>query len=342
MSSKCFLYCNATMKEQPINPEMLTQRIAADAVQFVKDNHDNPFFLYMGMPQTHTAMICSTKFCNKSRRGIYGDNVNEMSWAVGEVVNVVKQLGIEENTLVMFISDHGPQIEECFHGGSPGPLKGGKATSWEGGIHVPSIAWWPGKIPPGSVNHHVLSTMDVFPTLLALAGENNVGKQGTFLDGIRVDQLFAENHENVKPPHKILFHYCSKQLFAVRLGRYKIHYYTQNVEAHNYSSNCVDGQPMGDMIANMDCSRATKQSPPIMFDLETDPGERFQLEASLHEDVLTEAQTLIDEHRKTLTPVPQQLGNWNDDLQPCCNPPHCKCNEYDDSKFQQQVYKNEL
>lgn len=103
--------------------------------------------------------------------GLYGDSVNEMSWLVGEVLGALRSLHLDTNTLVFFVSDHGPQVEMCVEGGSTGPFSGGKASFWEGGIRVPSIAWWPGTIHPGSSSHEPLNSMDLYPTLLDLAGK---------------------------------------------------------------------------------------------------------------------------------------------------------------------------
>lgn len=188
MSDWCYLYKNATIFEQPYDTKTLTQKLVDDATGFIGENKDNPFFFYFAFPQTHIAMFCDDRFCGKSIRGkrfniflgrrlilisitgSYGDNVNEMSWASGEILNKVKSLGIENKTLVIFSSDHGPYRAGCTIGGSAGPFRGGKADSYEGGVRVPGIAWWPGTIKPKTTTHSVVNLMDIFPTALDLAG----------------------------------------------------------------------------------------------------------------------------------------------------------------------------
>nr|XP_009859848.1 arylsulfatase-like [Ciona intestinalis] len=319
MKIKCFLSNKDEIIEQPIIPEKLTDKIVEGAKQFITENQKNPFFLYLSLPQTHVAMFCKEEFCNKSMRGSYGDNVNEMSWAVGEVVNQLKDLNLDQNTLVMFLSDHGPAVEFCYTGGSTGGLKGGKASSWDGGIKVPAVAWWPGTIQPG-VKTQVVSTMDIFPTFLQLAG--NEGNNGN-LDGMSISDLLLSNHDN--EVHEILFHYCSDRLMAVRYGRYKIHFHTQHL--HVFNSNCIDGKALENIVDYFDCyANTTTHNPPLIFDINTDPEELFPLEAAPRAHIIEEVEKQVAKHQKTIKPVASQLGRHGKDLQPCCNPPSCVCN----------------
>uniref|UniRef100_H2YNE5 Sulfatase N-terminal domain-containing protein n=1 Tax=Ciona savignyi TaxID=51511 RepID=H2YNE5_CIOSA len=320
MKTKCFLTRNTSIIQQPIVPETMTQQIVDDVKYYITKNKQGPFFLYMSLPQLHSAMMCNPQFCNKSKRGIYGDNLNEMAWAVGEVVRLLRQLQIDRNTLVLFISDNGPALELCFHGGSSGFLKGGKATTWDGGIRIPAIAWWPGKIQPG-INTQVLSSMDVFPTLLQLAGGN--GRNNGNLDGKSIADLLLGNHDT--EIHKILFHYCSDRLMAVRFGKYKIHYHTQPLP--RYGDNCPDGNPIEDLITGLGCyENTTTHKPPLIYNIETDPGETHLLDPSNQQNVLEEVEARIKAHKATIVPVKSQLGNSREILKPCCNPPTCVCN----------------
>lgn len=154
---------NSEVIERPANQNTLTKRYTEEAMQFIEDNSDTPFFLYLAHTMPHVPLFVSEKFRGKSVRGIYGDVVEEIDWSVGQIKKKLKEEGLEENTLVIFTSDNGPWAVLRQHGGSAGPLYGAKATSYEGGMRVPAIFWWPGTIEPAVITD-LGSTLDLLPT----------------------------------------------------------------------------------------------------------------------------------------------------------------------------------
>ena len=143
----------------------------------MKANRDKPFFCYLAYSLPHVPLFASEEFQDKSLRGLYGDVVEEIDWSVGQVVDTLRELGIEGRTLVLFTSDNGPWLTYDQQGGSAGLLRGGKGSTWEGGMREPTIFWWPGKIQPGVVRQ-LGATLDLLPTCVTLAG-------GTPADGPR-------------------------------------------------------------------------------------------------------------------------------------------------------------
>ncbi|XP_057351285.1 steryl-sulfatase-like isoform X6 [Manis pentadactyla] len=182
----CFLIRNHEITQQPMSFDNLTQRLTRDAARFIRRNVDTPFLLVLSYLHVHTALYSSEEFAGKSKHGIYGDAVEEMDWSIGQILNVLDELRLTNNTLVYFTSDHGAHVEEVnskgeVHGGSNGIYKGGKANNWEGGIRIPGIFRWPGVLQAGLEIDEPTSNMDVFPTVVKLAGsplpEDSPGQQ---------------------------------------------------------------------------------------------------------------------------------------------------------------------
>ncbi|GGH49962.1 arylsulfatase [Dyadobacter endophyticus] len=153
-----------------VNQKYITQTYTKEAVRFIDQNKDKPFFLYITHNMPHVPIYASPKFEGKSKRGLYGDVIEELDWSVGEVVKALKKNGLEENTLVVFTSDNGPWLIFDVEGGSAGPLRQGKGTTFEGGQRVPTVAYWPGKIKPGTVYDDLASHLDFYPTIISLTG----------------------------------------------------------------------------------------------------------------------------------------------------------------------------
>ena len=159
---------NEEIIERPADQHTITRRYTEEAVQFIRAHKDEPFFVYLAHSLPHVPLFRDQAFADVSRRGLYGDVIEEIDWSVGQVLDALREEGLAETTLVFFTSDNGPWLIFDTHGGSAGLLHGGKGMTWEGGMREPGLAWWPGTIAPASVNHAVTSTMDLFPTALAL------------------------------------------------------------------------------------------------------------------------------------------------------------------------------
>lgn len=177
-----YLYRDATplTDEQPVDQNTLTERYTEEAVQFIRKSGDKPFFLYLAHSMPHLPVRTSDQFRGKSAAELYGDVISTIDWSAGRIREVLREQGIEDDTLLIFTSDNGPWLNlpdrmlqdgnERWHAGSPGPLRGAKATSYEGGFRVPMIACWPGRLPAGVRSEEIATTMDFFPTFAGLAG----------------------------------------------------------------------------------------------------------------------------------------------------------------------------
>jgi len=196
----------------------LTRRYTEKAVEFIKKNKDRPFFLYLPHTMPHVPLYVSDKFKGKSKGGLYGDVIMEIDWSVGQILETVKQLGIDEKTLVIFTSDNGPWLSKGAHGGSAKPLRGGKFATYEGGMREPCIMRWPGKIAAGTVCSEIATTMDFLPTFAKLAGAKVPTNR--IIDGKDISALMTD--PKAKTPYKAFFYYFERQLGAVRSGQWKL------------------------------------------------------------------------------------------------------------------------
>jgi arylsulfatase A-like enzyme len=196
----------------------LTRRYTEKAVEFIKKNKSRPFFLYLPHTMPHVPLYVSEEFKGKSKRGLYGDVIMELDWSVGEILRTLRELGVDEKTLVIFTSDNGPWLSMGEHGGSAKPLRDGKLTTYEGGLRVPCIIRQPGTIPAGTVCSELASTMDFLPTLVALAGAKP--PEDRIIDGKNIWPLLT--NPKAKTPHEAFFYYFETQLEAVRSGKWKL------------------------------------------------------------------------------------------------------------------------
>jgi arylsulfatase A len=223
-----------------LNPDQtkLTTDYTERAVKFIQKNKDQPFFLYLAHAMPHVPLFVSERFKGKSAAGLYGDVVMELDWSVGQILQTLQQLGIDDNTLVLFASDNGPWLSYGNHFGAAGLLREGKRTTWEGGVRVPFIARWPGRIPPDKTQNEPAMTIDVLPTIARLTGAKlPAGK----LDGKDISPLlFAE--AGAKSPHEAYFFYWNKELHAVRSGPWKL-YFPHTYQTLQGSQPGNDGKP---------------------------------------------------------------------------------------------------
>lgn len=201
----------------PVDQQAIVEKYTQEAVEFLWDHRDEPFFLYLPHSAVHFPLYPGKAFQGKSKHGLFGDWVEELDWSVGQVFETLRQLGLDKNTLVIFTSDNGGAPR---HGAINTPLRGGKASTFEGGMRVPTIAWWPGRIPASTETDAVTSMMDILPTLTKLAG----GKLPTDrkLDGGDIWPILAGDAD-AKSPHETFYFYRGLNLRAVRSGPWKLH-----------------------------------------------------------------------------------------------------------------------
>jgi arylsulfatase A-like enzyme len=266
---------NGEVIERPVDHRTLTKRYTDEAVRFIADNRGRPFFLYLAHSLPHIPLARSAEFVGHSAAGIYGDVIEELDASTGRVIDAVKAAGIERRTLVMFTSDNGPWLPFGAHGGSAGPLRDGKGTTWEGGVRTPAIFWWPGTIH-ASVVTEIGSELDLFPTIARLAGAEL--PRDRVIDGIDIRPMLTGSGAIAR---RVLFYYWDNELRAIRKGPYKAHFIT--------SSAYGQGEPR------------TEHRPPLLFNLAEDPGERHDLAAS-HPDVVADLVREVENHRRDLVP----------------------------------------
>jgi arylsulfatase A-like enzyme len=260
--------------EIPAQQDTLTRRYTEEAVKFIRENKTKPFFLYFPHTFPHVPLFASAKFKGKSIRGLYGDVIEELDWSVGQVLETLRKEKLDQNTLVIFTSDNGPWLVKNLAGGSAGLLRDGKGSTWEGGMRVPAIAWWPGKIPAGTIISEMASSMDLFPTFLSLAGVE-IPKDRPY-DGYDLRQTLFDSAKSVRDT---MFYYRGDELWAVRKGNYKIHFMTRA----GYTKEPV-----------------VTQDPPLLFDVAQDPSERFDI-AGERPNIVASMQELARKHKEEVT-----------------------------------------
>ena len=210
---------NTETIEKPANQATLTKRYTEHATKFIREHQDQPFFVYLPHTMPHVPLHVSEKFKGSSESGLYGDVMQELDWSVGQIQKTLQELGLEENTLVIYTSDNGPWLSKGDRGGGAGPLRAGKFTTYEGGFRMPCIMRWPGVIPEGSMCHEVAGTIDLLPTFAKLAGARV--PQDRVIDGKNILPLIT-GEPGAKSPHEAYYYYRGNNLQAVRQGKWKL------------------------------------------------------------------------------------------------------------------------
>jgi len=265
--------------ERPAQQPTLTQRYTEQALSFIDRNRDKPFFVYLPYTMPHTPLFASTHYQGTSLGGVYGDVIEEIDGSVGKIVAGLKQRGLADNTLVIFSSDNGPWLLMLQNGGSAGPLKMGKGTTFEGGMRVPTIFSWPGTIAP-EVVHDLGSALDLMPTILKAAGiapAKNIAVDGVDL----LPRLLGD--ASAAAARQSMPYYRAGELRAWRQGQWKLHL-------------IVEG------AYGVGPKKEVLQSPEL-YHLGRDPGERFDV-AEQHPEIVAEIQMAIREHKAQLTSQP--------------------------------------
>ena len=268
----------------PADQDRLTGLYTSRAVRFIGKNRDRPFFLYVPHSMPHVPLGVSAEFRGKSRRGLYGDVIMELDASVGRILDALKAHGLDRKTIVFFLSDNGPWLNFGNHGGSAGPLREGKGTEWEGGVRVPCVVRWPGRIRPGTVCPDMAATMDILPTVAAAAG---AGLPARPIDGLDLLPFLLGRAE--RPPRERLYYYYGTQLHAVRSGRWKLHV-PHAYPSYEGMAPGRDGSPGETVRREIGCA---------LYDLESDIGERTDL-AERRPDVVKTLMAVADEARADL------------------------------------------
>ena len=299
-------YDGLKVVETDPDQSQFTRRFTERAVSFIERNKDRPFFLYLPHVMPHVPIFASEEFRGKSAAGLYGDVVEELDWSVGQILDTLKRCDIERDTLVIFFSDNGPFLSYGNHAGSAKPLREGKLTTFEGGVRVPFIARWLGRVPERAVCNEPIMEFDLLPTIAGLIGAKMPEKK---IDGLNILPLL-EGKAGEKSPHEALIFYGGSELQAVRSGEWKLHF------PHPYIT--VDGEPSRDgkpaRFGQMKPKAITQsgiegiasrhgyrveQIGLSLFNLKDDPGETRDL-AQEHPEIVARLQKLAEPMRKEL------------------------------------------
>ena len=248
---------------------LIVERYTNEALGFIRKSKAKPFLLYLAHTAVHTPLYPGAAFAGKSSNGRIGDWIEEVDWSTGRILDALRELKLDENTLVIFTSDNGPWLIKGADAGSAGPLRGGKGSTWEGGMREPTLARWPGKIAPGSVCDAVAGTIDLLPTAVALAGGNLPASP--VIDGRDISSLLLG--KTTTSPREAHYYFRSYDLEAVRQGPWKLALAPQH-------------ETMGKGVL-ADASGTA----PRLYNLDEDIGEKSNV-ADKHPDIVAKLQVL--------------------------------------------------
>lgn len=268
------------------NPNMnsITSRYTERAVEFIRKHKDRPFFVYVPHTMPHVPLGAGEQFRGQSKAGFYGDVIEEIDWSVGQLLTTIKELNLDDNTLVLFTSDNGPWLNYGNHAGISGPLREGKGTSWDGGVRVPCLVRWPGQIPNGRVCREPCMTIDILPTLARLA---SAPLPKLPIDGKDIWPLWS-GEAGARSPQEAYYFYWDRGLQAVRSGQWKLHF------PHEYRT--VSGEPGRDGQAGKYVNVKIELA---LYDLENDIGETKNLAAD-RPDIVQRLTLLAEKARDEL------------------------------------------
>ncbi len=275
------LFRNTEIIERPADQNTITTRYSDEAVSYIKQNKDKPFFVYLAHNLPHIPLFVSDEFKGKSQRGLYGDVLEEIDNGVGKLLEMLKEEGLDENTIVVFTSDNGPWLPFKLNSGSAGLLRAGKGSTWEGGMRVPGIFWGPGIIKQGLVTD-IGCTMDLFTTFSKMAGVEIPDDR--IVDGVDLSGTLLNRETS---PRNDMFYYRGTELFAVRSGDFKAHFITQGVY----------GQ-FGEREVH---------EPPILYNISQDPSEQFDIAAE-HPEIIQQINEMVKVHQAKMVMGKDQLA----------------------------------
>ena len=297
--------------EYPVVQATLTKRYTQRALRFIESKRDEPFFLYVAHAMPHKPLAASEDFYTPhTPHDLYADVIRELDWSVGQILAKLRELDLDRKTLVVFTSDNGPSW-----GGSTGGLRGMKGRTWDGGIRVPFIAWWPGRIPAGLVSEAISASIDIFPTFAKLAG-TSLPVDRT-LDGRDIFPLMTS--AGASSPHEAILAMSGGRLQIIRSGKWKLHVRapgpprgTENIQSYidaSFNFRHPDGTTI---IAPFEQPHPTRhpgvltgdiRKDMMLFDLDADPSEQHDV-ADSHPEVVKRLKALFDEHDGDETPRP--------------------------------------
>jgi arylsulfatase len=277
---------NGQVVEKPADQKSLTRRYTDEAIAFMRDHAHEPFFVYLPYNMPHAPVAASEPFRGRSRRGAYGDAVQEIDWSFGRVLDALESMDLANETYVIFASDNGPWRIKLRLGGTTGPFRGGKVTTWEGGMRVPMIVWGPGRVPANETWDGIATAMDLLPTVAALA-DAELPRDRT-LDGVDLSDVWQGSGD--RDDDRSIAYYLWNHLQAVRSGRWKLHL------PRPARPPWLGGLVGINHVREEDYITVLR---PMLYDLESDPGERSNV-ARQHPEVVERLLALAEEAREEL------------------------------------------
>jgi arylsulfatase A-like enzyme len=254
--------------ERPADQNTITKRFTEKAVEFIEVNQEKPFFLYLAHSLPHIPLFCHPDFRGKSLGSLYGDVIEEIDWSVGQVLETLRKTGLDKNTVVVFSSDNGPWLSFKTHGGSAGPLRAGKGTTFEGGQRVPTIFWGPGIVEPGMVTE-MGSTLDLMKTFAAMSGAESPSDRK--MDSFDLSPVLRGDGKSPRTD----FHYWTRaEIHAIRSRKWKLH--LKQREPINYG-------------------KAVELAEPELYDLAADISETYNV-AKKYPDIVADLQAKLKAH----------------------------------------------
>jgi arylsulfatase A len=335
----CPLMEDDTIVQQPVDLTTLNYYMTNAGTNFIKRSVESqkPFFLYFAFHHTHWPQFAGKQFRNASIAGPFGDTIREIDWSVGQVFQALSDSGALYDTFVLFTADNGPDLEQGEYGGSAGPFRCGKTSTWEGGFRVPAIAWWPGKIQVGRTTK-LAAGYDILPTFFKIAGAEVPSDR--IMDGYDMTPIlyYKKDSDRQMIPYFPEDADSSIGPYAIRWKNYKAHFYIRGGNA----------PPTHFDVLCRNTTELQEQDPPLLFNLWTDPGEMFPLDTNDYQDIVETIKNIRDEFMENLEWHTSAGEAGNDPAaQPCAKPgcsPWPTCCEVDllssyDYTYQETNYK---
>jgi len=280
------LYQNRQIIDTITDQSSLTTDITERSIDFIKEQGDTPFFLYIAHPQPHVPLYVSDKFKGNSDRGLYGDVIMEIDWSVGQILSTLQEQGLDDHTIVIFTSDNGPWLNYGDHAGSASPFRERKGTALEGGHREPCIIRYPSKIPSGREIDIPMMAIDILPTIAEITGAPLPTRE---IDGKSLWDIWMGATDQ-SPHEAYYFYYHVNELHGIRYDKWKMYF------PHRYRT--LNGRPGGTNGLPVDYDYNTIDEIEL-YDLENDIEESIDV-SSDHPDIVAHMRTLADSIRAEL------------------------------------------